>query len=56
MTREQAIAMLKELQSLSLGDVESAHIHADQVLCDLLTALGYADVVAEYDEILKWYS
>ena len=54
MTREEAINKLKILQSL--GDEEIAHCNADDVICDLLKALGYEDVVKEYDEIDKWYA
>jgi len=54
MTREEAINKLKILQSL--GDKEIAHCNADDVICDLLKALGYEDVVKEYDEIDKWYA
>lgn len=55
MTREEAIAALKELQC-SGGDVEMDHIRADDVLCEILKALGYEDVVIEYDAINKWYA
>lgn len=54
MSREEAIAKLKILQDL--GDKEIAHANADDVLCHLLTALGYGDVVAEYEKIDKWYA
>lgn len=54
MTKEQAIAKLKEAQNG--GDTECDHCTADEVLCDFLTALGYADVVAEYDKVEKWYA
>lgn len=54
MTREQAIAQLKELQTID--DSEGAHESADLVLLDLLTALGYADVVAEWEKIEKWFA
>lgn len=37
-------------------DVESAHVDADQVLCDLLEALGYKQIVEEYDKVKKWYA
>lgn len=45
---------LKEAQQGS--DVESAHAEADQVLCDLLEALGYTKIVEEYDKVSKWYA
>ena len=55
MTREEAIAVLKELQG-SGGDIEMDHIRADDVLCEILKTLGYEDVVIEYDAINKWYA
>ena len=54
MTTEQAIEELKKAQAN--GDTECAHGHADDVLCKLLTALGYADVVEEYKKVDKWYA
>jgi hypothetical protein len=54
MTREEAISKLKGLQSS--GDTESAHGDADQILCDLLSALGYQDVVEQWEKIDKWYA
>ena len=54
MTREQAIAKLKAL--VGSGDVEIAHGEADGVLCDLLRALGYGDVVDAWDDVEKWYA
>lgn len=37
-------------------DTEYAHSAADNILCDLLTELGYGDVVKEYNKIEKWYA
>jgi len=54
MDRQQAIERLKEQQGS--GDTENAHINADEVLCQLLEHLGYADVVAEYNKIDMWYA
>lgn len=54
MTREQAIEKLKNLHGS--GDVEAAHGDADDVLCELLKALGYGDVVAAWDDVEKWYA
>lgn len=54
MTREESINKLKILQEMR--DKESAHCNADDVICDLLKALGYEDVVKGYDEIDKWYA
>lgn len=37
-------------------DIESAHEDADDILCDLLEALGYKNVVEEYHKVEKWYA
>lgn len=37
-------------------DIESAHAEADDVLCDLLTALGYKKLIDEYHAVPKWYA
>ncbi|WP_181181954.1 MULTISPECIES: hypothetical protein [unclassified Mesorhizobium] len=54
MDREEATKRLRELQGS--GDTEGAHSQADQVLCDLLTELGFAEVVEEWQEVPKWYA
>lgn len=54
MTRERAVEVLKSLREST--DTESAHETADDILCRLLTALGYADVVEEWDKVKKWYA
>lgn len=53
MTREQALAELKELQKSF--EIDEAHLAADEVLCKLLSALGYQDVVDEWEKIDKHY-
>ena len=50
--REEAIAELVKCQNNR--DTEAAHVIADDVLCKLLDALGYSDVVAEYAKVDKW--
>ena len=37
-------------------DFESAHGNADDIICELLKALGFKKVVKEYDKIHKWYA
>ena len=54
MTRELAIEKLRECQKDD--NIDAAHRNADHVLCELLVALGYADVVAEWVEVDKWYA
>lgn len=52
--KQTAIAELKACQES--GDTEAAHLDADSILCQLLIDLGYADVVAEFYRIYKWYA
>jgi hypothetical protein len=53
MTPKQAIEKLKAIDTY---DQETAHIAADDILCELLKALGHEAVVVEYDKIGKWYA
>lgn len=54
MTREQALAELKELQQS--GDTEAAHAKADMVMYRMLVALGYEDVADTWAAVDKWYA
>ena len=38
------------------SDTECAHADADDLLCELLTKLGYKDLVEKYHEVHKWYA
>ena len=51
MDREKALEFLRQAQRL--GSHESAHIEADAVLCELLSDLGYGDVVEEWRKIAE---
>lgn len=52
--RRNAIERLKILQRVNEPDY--CHMDADNTLCDLLQAIGYADVVKEYKAIEKRYA
>lgn len=54
MTREEAVEKLKALHKN--GDRESAHVYADEILCEFLKSLGYSDVVEAWDGVGKWYA
>ena len=47
----QAMLMIDES-----GDVEMAHMEADDLLCELLIELGYGEGVKVFDNMHKWYS
>lgn len=52
--RKHCFAELRGLQES--GDTESAHAEADEILCEVLTALGYGDLVEEYRKVPKWFA
>lgn len=54
MTGKQAIEELKKLQHND--DLEATHGVADDILCKLLIAIGYDDVVKEWEKVPKWYA
>ena len=43
-------------QAAEWSDIENAHSTADDMLCLLLKALGYSDVVEAFDKVEKWYA
>jgi len=48
--------LMLEIEDRSHGDPEAAHCQADALLCDLLTGLGYEQLVAIYHKVEKWYA
>ena len=51
---ENAIKGLKA--AINNPDHEVAHIEADDILCNVLTALGYDEIVQLYSDVAKWYA
>ena len=51
---KEAIEKMKEC--VNNGDTEVAHINADAVLCDVLTQLGYKELVDLSEKVKKWYA
>lgn len=48
---------VKRLEALhGSKDKEIAHGYADDILCELLDKLGYADVVKAWVKVPKWYA
>lgn len=35
---------------------EMGHIRADELMCEILTQLGYGDGIKLFEEMEKWYS
>lgn len=60
LTQSEAVSKaskrMNEILSKSPSSSGQVHIDADEVLCDLLTDLGYGEIVAAYNKIEpKWY-
>ena len=47
---------IKKLNNLDNTDIQVSHSVADDILCDLLIALGFKEVVDIYNKLEKWYS
>jgi hypothetical protein len=48
---------LEEMNTLhDNNDTELAHGTADKILCDMLSELGYVDIVESFNKVDKWYS
>jgi hypothetical protein len=49
--------ILNEMKNLNLlKDVEAGHAKADDLLCDLLIQLGYAEIVEEFNNLELYYA
>ena len=47
---------IRKLKRLAHADTETGHFEGDAILCKLLDALGYGDVVVEWHKLSKWYA
>lgn len=46
----------QRLNRIPTDDREGAHMTADELLCELLTTLGYVAVVQAWRDVPKWYA
>lgn len=53
---QKSLSRLKELANKEYPDEEEDHGEADDILCNMLDALGYKDLTDAWDKIEKWYS
>ena len=53
---QKSLKLLEELVNKKYPDEEEDHVKADEILCDMLNALGYKDLTDAWDKIGKWYS
>ena len=50
----EALKRLRKAQESE--DIGIAHSQADKVLCELLSCVGFENVVIEYGKVQKWYA
>lgn len=53
---DKYLERMNEVKQRYEDDEETAHYLADEILCDLLINLGYAELVKVYDSVPKWYA
>ena len=53
---EKVKSKLTEITSEKQYDIEADHSIADDLLCELLIALGQQEIVDLYDKVDKWYA
>lgn len=53
---QESISRMKLIAVSERNDPEMFHIKADDLLCEILTDLGYGDVVAIFNDMERWYS
>ena len=59
MDKEEALEILSNIVKTQGGghrDLHDGHLIADDTLCELLTSLGFTDIVSEYKKVRKWYA
>ena len=53
---EEYLQKLEQIQFDYEDDIEIKHIKEDELLCELLSKLGYCKVVDYYQGTRKWYA
>lgn len=56
MTPAEFATAMKAIPTEYRGDPEVAHMMADDLLCQVLISLGYAEGVMAYTAMDKWYA
>jgi hypothetical protein len=55
MTKQDAIKNLQSLQRHGGESGSNVHANADTILCDFLDAVGYGDIVREFQKVHEIY-
>ena len=53
---EEAVRKFEKMCEEDDYDTEITHRKADIFLCEVLTQLGYGELVERYEKLGKWYS
>lgn len=54
--KEKYLEKLIQIQKKYYDDTECRHDCEDELLCELLTELGYEEIVNQYNKTGKWYA
>jgi hypothetical protein len=55
MNEQEALEILKEICETNVGDIESMHYYADNLLLSLLEE-KYPTLVKQFEALPKWYA
>ena len=56
MTPEEFADRMRQIAEDTWNDAEGRHAMADELMCELLEALGYEEGIEIFDDMEKWYS
>lgn len=56
MTPDEFLQKMQEIKQNHFDDVEIMHVCADDLLCEVLSSLGYEKGVEVFDDMEKWYA
>jgi len=56
LTKEEKRNFERCLNECKEKDTEAGHGQADDILCDILTKMGYKKIVKLFNDLDKWYA
>ena len=56
MTPEEFADRMRQIAEDLWNDTEGRHAMADELMCELLEAMGYEEGIEIFDDMEKWYS
>ena len=56
MSPEEFADRMRQIAEGTWNDTEGRHEMADELMCELLEAMGYEEGIEIFDDMEKWYS